>query len=198
MRVFLPLGLVLTGALSAPFLIVPASQAAAPAPARWAVNKAASKIGFRSSFGGETFAGHFARWDATIAFDPKNLAGSKVVATIETASARTGESSRDSALPTADWFASAKFPRASFVSKSFKSLGNGRYQASGDLTIRGVRRPVVLPFTLAITGNQARMSGSLKLNRTLFGVGQGQWASGDTVPTIVAVNITVVASRKPG
>lgn len=171
-------------------------EAAAPAPSRWVVNKAASKVGFRSSFAGGAFVGRFGRWDAAIDFDPNNLAASKVAAVIDMASARTGEESRDSALPTADWFHSAKFPRASFVSRSFKSLGKGRYQAIGDLTIRGVKRPVVLPFTLAITGNQAKMAGALKLDRTHFGVGQGQWSSGETVPTAVTVEIAITAARK--
>lgn len=196
MRFFLPIGLAglaLLGVFPAP---ITSAEAAAPAPARWTVDKAASRVGFRSSFAGGAFVGRFGRWDAAITFDPKNLAASKVAAVIDMASARTGEASRDSALPTADWFNTAKFPRATFVSRSFKSLGNGRYQAVGDLTIRGVKRSVVLPFTLAITGNQAKMQGALKLDRTHFGVGQGQWSSGETVPTAVTVEVAITASRK--
>ena len=190
------IGLAGLAALAAfPVTLAPV-QAAAPAPSRWIANKSASKVGFRSSFAGGAFTGRFERWDAAIHFDPKNLAASKVAAVIDMASARTGEASRDSALPTADWFNAAKFPRATFVSKSFKSVGNGRYQAIGDLSIRGVKRTVALPFTLAITGNQAKMQGTLKLDRTHFGVGQGQWSSGETVPTAVTVEIAITATRK--
>ena len=78
---------------------------------------------------------------------PKALATSKVVVSIDTISAATGDADRDQALPTADWLAAQAFPKASFVSTGFKDLGGGRYQASGDLTLRGVKKPIVLPFT---------------------------------------------------
>lgn len=190
------IGLAGLAALAAlPVTLAPV-EAAAPAPSRWIVNKPASKVGFRSSFAGGAFVGRFNRWDAAIDFDPNNLAASRVAAVIDMASAQTGEESRDAALPTADWFNAAKFPRATFVSKTFKSVGNGRYQAIGDLTIRGVKRTVALPFALAITGNQAKMQGVLKLDRTHFGIGQGQWSSGETVPTAVTVEIAITATRK--
>jgi polyisoprenoid-binding protein YceI len=55
---------------------------------------------------------------------------------------------------------------------------------------------VTLPFTLAITGNQARMNGQVVLNRSQFGVGQGQFAAGDTVPVEVTVVVAVNATRR--
>ena len=109
--------------------------------------------------------------------------------------AATGDADRDQALPTDDWFAAGKHPRATFVTRAFKDLGGGRYQAMGDLTIRGVSRPVVLPFTLVIAGDTARMNGQLALNRAAFGVGQGKWATGDMVDTQVAVTIALTAHR---
>ena len=74
-------------------------------------------------------------------------------------------------------------------------LGGGKYQASGDLTIRGVSKPVLLPFTLAISGDTARMNGSLVLNRTAFGIGQGQWKTGDVVASEVTVTVALTAHR---
>ncbi len=179
-------------------LTVLALAAAAPAlaaPPTWTVDKAASRLTFKSSFSGENFEGVFRRWDAQIQFDPKQLAASKAVVTIETGSASTGNSERDEAIPTGDWLNAAKFPRATFVTKGFKDLGGGRYQATGDLTIRGVTKAIVLPFTLAITGNQAKMTGSLSVNRSLFGVGQGQFSSAETVPFDVGVGISLTARK---
>ena len=165
------------------------------APSAWTVDKAASRLTFKSAFAGEDFEGAFRRWDAQIVFDPKQLAASKAVVTVETGSAATGNSERDEAMPSGDWFNVAKFPRATFATRSFKDLGGGRYQAIGDLTIRGVSKPVTLPFTLAITGDQAKMSGSVAVNRTLFGVGQGQFSSAETVPLNVTINISLAARR---
>jgi len=167
---------------------------AAPAP-NWAVDAANSKLGFRGAMNGDAFNGVFHRWSAQIAFDPKNLAGSKAVVSVDVASAVTGDADRDQAMPTADWFSAQTQPKATFVATAFKDLGGGKYQASGDLTIRGVKKPVVLPFTLAISGDTARMNGSLVLNRTAFGIGQGQWKTGDVVATEVTVTVALTARR---
>jgi polyisoprenoid-binding protein YceI len=173
---------------------LPTAALAAPAPA-WTVDKTASAVRFTSSMGGEGFSGAFRRWDAQIRFDPANLAGSSVTASIDTTSAATGNSDRDQALPTDDFFAAAKFPRATFTANGFKAVGPGRYQAVGQLTLRGVTKPLTLPFTLVITGAQAKMTASLALNRLAFGVGQGQWSKPDAIPNPVTVTIAIAAKR---
>lgn len=172
-----------------------ASQAVAASVPTWTVDAANSKLGFKGAFNGDAFNGVFHRWSAQIAFDPKNLAASKASVSVDVASAATGDADRDQAMPTADWFSAKTQPRASFVTSSFKDLGGGRYQAVGNLTLRGVTRPVVLPFTLAISGDTARMNGSVVLNRTAFGIGQGQWKTGEVVATEVSVNIALTAHR---
>lgn len=178
-------------ALAACLIAAPALAA----PPAWTVDKAASKLSFRSSFGGDAFEGTFRRWDAQIIFDPKQLAASKAVISIDMTSASTGDASRDEAIPSGDWFAAKQFPRATFTSTAFKSLGGNRYQAAGNLVIRGVSKPVVLPFTLDIAGAAAKMNGSLAVNRTLFGVGQGEFKSAETVPLNVAVNVALTARK---
>ena len=205
MRLSLRTALCLSAALSlgiAGMAVAADAKKAAPAPAAakagasaWTVDKANSKIRFRSAFSGTAFEGGFAKWDAQINFDPKNLAASKVVVTVDLASAGTGDSDRDSTLPSADWFNVAKFPRAVFTSTVIKDLGGGKYEADGSLSLKGVAKPVALPFTLAITGDTAKMSGQVVLKRNDFGVGQGQFAAADTVPFEVTVPVTVVAKR---
>lgn len=167
---------------------------AAPAPA-WTVDKAASKVAFASSFDGGAFSGSFRRWDAAIRFDPANLAGSSVTATFDMTSAVTGDASRDGALPQDDWFAAGRFPKATFTAKTFKALGGDRYQAIGDLTLRGVTKPLTLPFTLVITGGVAKMNANVGLNRLAFGVGQNEWKTTEVVPGTVTVNISLTAKR---
>ena len=128
-------------------LMAPSAMAAA---ATWTVDKAASRLTFKSAFSGESFDAAFKRWDAQITFDPKALAASKVVVTVDTGSAATGNAERDEALPSADWLSVMRFPRATFVTRSFKDLGGGRYQAIGDLTLRGVSKPLVLHVGAAL------------------------------------------------
>lgn len=168
--------------------------AAAPAPA-WTVDKAASRIGFSSSFGGTAFTGGFRTWDAQIRFDPNNLAGSSAVVSIDTASVATGDADRDKTLPDVPWFASSQYAKAVFRAQTFKALGGGRYQAIGTLTLRGVTKPLTLPFTLNIAGANARMTATLGLNRLAFGVGQGEWAKTEVIPATVNLTISLVAHR---
>lgn len=167
---------------------------AAPAPA-WTVDKAASKIAFSSSFGGQPFNGGFARWEAQIRFDPNNLAGSSAVVSIDTASAFSGDKDRDAALKEPNWFSAKAFPKATYRTTGFKALGGGKYQATGTLTLRGQSKPLTLPFTLVITGIQAKMTARLTVNRLAFGVGQNEWKKTDVIPDPVTVNIALTAKR---
>lgn len=184
----------LAAAIALAFTVAAAPALAAPAAA-WTVDKAASKVGFASTFDGTAFTGSFRRWDAAIRFDPANLAGSSVTATFDMTSAATGEAERDKALPEADWFNAKAFPKATFTATSFKALGGGKYTAAGNLTIRGISKPLTLPFTLVITGDTAKMTSSVGINRLAFGVGQGDWKTTEVVPGTVTVNINLTARR---
>jgi polyisoprenoid-binding protein YceI len=175
-------------------VLIAAPAFAVTAPA-WTIDRTKSQVAFAASMNGQAINGRFRRFDARVAFDPTNLAGSRVTAVIDIASATTGDTSRDQSLPTPDWFNIKAFPRATFMSKAFKSLGGNRYQAAGTLTIRGVARPVVLPFQLVTNGTVAQMRGTLTIDRRLFGVGQGQFASADTVAAAVKVNIALIAHK---
>ena len=176
-------------------LAAAAGAAHAATPAKWTVDMAASRLGFRTAFAGQVVQGAFRRWDADVVFDPKALAQSKATVTVQVASAATGDPSKDQALPTADWFNVSRFPRATFATTAIKDLGGGRYQAAGTLSLRGVSRPVVLPFTLTITGDRARMTGSTVVNRSAFGVGQGQFKGADTVPLDVVIEVSLTAHK---
>lgn len=188
-------GLVFCAALT--ILELGGVPAASAEVAAWIVDKQSSKIEFASKFTNVAFRGTFKNWDAQIAFDPTALSASKVSVSIDMGSATTGDRTRDEALPTADWFDIMTFPRARFVTTRFKDLGGGRYEATADLTLRGVTKQVVLPFTLAITGDKAAMTGTLTLRRNLFGVGSGSFAEAETVPYEVGVFVTVNARRAP-
>ena len=123
---------------------------------------------------------------------------SDVAATIDVTSAATGNGDRDAELPDQDWFWTSHFPRATFVAHGFQAgWAPAATSAAGVLTIRGVAKPLSLPFTLAINGAAAHMTGEVALNRLAFGVGQGEWAATDTVPADVTVNVDLTAHRAP-
>jgi polyisoprenoid-binding protein YceI len=182
-------------ALALAALTLSAGVAAAQEAPKWTVDPARSHLLVEATAEGQAFEGHFQRWDADIHFDPKALGASKVVVSVETASFASGDDQRDSSAQSEDWFASAMFPKATFTTKSFKDLGGGKYEADGDLTIRGMTQPVALPFTLDINGDEAKLDGETKIDRSAFGVGQGENGSSDTVPFDVTVKVDLVATR---
>jgi polyisoprenoid-binding protein YceI len=170
--------------------------AGAAGAATWVVDHAHSRLGFKGVVEGEAFDGAFRTWDAQISFDPKALATSHVTVTVDVASAVTGNKDRDETLPTDDWFAVKRFPRAVFTANRIIDRGGGHYEAQGDLVLKGVRRPVSLPFTLAISGKTAKMTGTAALDRTAFNVGSGKWSTPDEVAKAVTVVVDLTAQAR--
>lgn len=180
-----------SGLALAGFLLASASAQAAT----WTIDPAQSHLGFSGSQSGTPFSGQFGRFSGTIVFDTGNPGAGHADITITTASAKTGDPQKDGALPGSDWFATDKFPTATFTAKSFKAIGAGVYEADGTLTIRGISKPLALPFTLAIAGDTAKAAGHVDLTRTEFGVGQGSWSSGQYVALKVGVTFAVTAKK---
>lgn len=172
--------------------------AATPAfAAEWTVDPAKSAIKFSGVQVGAPFTGRFERFDAKIDFDPAKPEGGHAVVLVDLASAKTGDVQRDEALPQKDWFDVKSANQARFEATRFADKGHGDYEAVGTLTLRGVSRPLTLPFHLALDKGQAHATGHVALVRTDFGVGQGAWASGQWVALEVGVDIDLVASE-PG
>ncbi len=91
--------------------------------------------------------GTFKDWDGSFSFDAKNPEASKIDVTLKTTSVDTNHAERDKHIRTADFLDVAKFPEAKFVSTSVKSTGEGKADVTGDLTLHGVTKPVVIKAT---------------------------------------------------
>ena len=164
----------------------------------WTIDPAHSIIGFSGTQTGNTFTGHFGKFDGTVSLDPAHPEDGHATITINIASATTADRQRDSAMPRSDWFNVASFPTATFEARSFRAKGGNAYEAVGTLTIRGVSRPETLPFTLDINGPTAHAKGHLDLIRSAFGIGQGPWATGQWVALQVGVTIDITANQTSG
>lgn len=172
------------------------AAAAAPAgAAEWVVDGDMSRLGFVGTQTGSRFEGAFDRFEADITFDPDNLDAGAVTVVIAVDSFATGNGQRDEIAKSAEWFNVAEYPEARFATTGFRRVGEGRYEADADLTMRGVTRPVVLPFTLEIDGDTARMHGELTVDRVDYGIGQGQWEAGDAVGREVTIVVDLTAVR---
>ena len=162
---------------------------------QWRVDPEASRLAFSATQMGGAFEGTFRRFDADIRFDPDDLAASRVVVTVHMGSVDTRMADRDAQIRGPGFFDVARYPTARFATTGFAAAGDGRYVARAELTIRDVTRPVELPFTLAIDGATATVTGSLSLMRLDHGVGQGEWQDTKTVGNEVVVTVALRATR---
>jgi polyisoprenoid-binding protein YceI len=88
--------------------------------------------------------GTFTKATGKLVYDKANPEKSSAEATIDAASISTNEPQRDTHLKSADFFDAAQFPTLSFKSTSVVSSGSGELKVNGDLTIKGVTKPVTL------------------------------------------------------
>ncbi|SNT09710.1 Cytochrome b561 [Sphingomonas laterariae] len=162
---------------------------------RWAISPG-GRLGFTASFTGSPVAGRFTRWDADIRFSSDALDRSDITVRVDMASADTEDASRDETLRGDAFFATGAHARATFRSTRITARGPGRYRASGFLTIKGVRKPMAVDFTLAIQGDRATVSGGGAIDRGDFGIGTGEWEATDRIAGTVAVDFAFTAIRK--
>ena len=156
----------------------------------WAQQKlvpAQSSVAFTARQMGVPLQGHFSQFDAQIAFDPAQLASSKIAFTVNTGSATLGSRETDAELPKAEWFHTARFPQATFQSSSIKALGGGKFEVTGKLSIKGQAHDVVVPVTLVQTGPTTLASGTMVLKRLAYKIGDGEWADTSLVADDVQV-----------
>jgi cytochrome b561 len=163
----------------------------------WVADLANSRIEFSGTHAGRIFKGVFEKWSAEIAFDPADPSKSDVTATVKTASAKTGDLMYDGTLPQAEWLDPKGFPEALFKTKLIRLKAPGQYEAESELTLKGHAVELVLPFNLIISGDQAQMTGAVKLDRSKFDIGQKSDAKAEWVGNDINVTLTLRAQKKP-
>lgn len=179
-------------ALAAGWLAAPASAATA-----WSVDPGASRIGFTATLAGGEFDGRFGDFTADIAFDPADAPGRSFRVVIRTGSAATGDESRDQALVGPDFFATSKWPDATYAADRYTAAGPGRWIAHGRLTLRGVTRDEDVEFTFKPgAGDTAVLAGGTTVRRLDFGVGQGDWRDTSVLGNDVRISFSLLLHRK--
>lgn len=162
----------------------------------WTLDNSHSEIGFTVRHAGiSKVRGQFKDADATLDL-AENVADSKVNATIKTASFDSGDANRDGHVRGEDFFDVEKFPEISFVSNAIVAKGDA-YELQGDLTIKGVTRPVALETELngvavdPFGNTRAGLTAETTISRKDFGL---TWnavleAGGVLVSDKVAINL---------
>src|SRR6202008_4359731 len=121
--------------------------------------------------------GQFTKISGVLVLDTAGLTKSRVEASIEAATINTRDPQRDGHLKSADFFDVEKFPTLTFKSLSVQQLAPGELAVTGDLTIRGARRAVILdvegpsePRKDPWGNTRIGLSASTKINRKDFGL----------------------------
>lgn len=113
--------------------------------ATWTIDPDHSEVGFKvRHLMVSNVKGHFATFSGTVDINDADLSKSRVTVAINPASISTGVQKRDDHLRSPDFLDVAKFPAMGFVSKKVVRSGKDRLKVTGDLTIHGVTREVVL------------------------------------------------------
>ena len=108
--------------------------------------------------------------------------------------ALTGTADVDDALRSADYFNPGQFPTAQYVAKGAEPAGNGKYVLNGRLTLKGVTKPVAVPFSIDIKSGTADVTAETKINRLDFGIGP-QSVAGLDIDKDVKLTISLKAVR---
>jgi len=187
-------------------IAVPAVHAAS---ATYTIDKSHSEVSFKVRHFFTKVPGRFNDFAGTITYDDKNLATSAVDVTIQTASIFTNNDRRDNHLRSDDFFAADKFPTITFKSTKITPGDGGKFKIAGDLTMRGVTKPVTLDAEAlgmgAVTaggnsmGTRAGFTAATTINRKDWGVSWNKVLdNGSTMlDDNVAIELNVEAVQQP-
>jgi polyisoprenoid-binding protein YceI len=187
-------------------LIVSLAALGLLAPARaavetYAIDPVHSSVGFSIRHVFSKIPGSFTKFSGTLVLDRADLEKSTVEAVIEIKSLDTRSAKRDSDVQGPDYFDTAKHPSITFKSTAWKKTGADTYDVTGDLTIKGVTKQVVLQAKLLGFGPGlmgAYVSGwevTTTLKRHDFGVNGPAWL-GTAIGEEVAVTIGIESDLK--
>jgi polyisoprenoid-binding protein YceI len=137
---------------------------------------------------GITVDGTLSGVSASIQFDENDLANASLYASIKVSTINTGIDKRDEHLRGKEYFDAAKYPKIEMRSTAISKSGTG-YNGAFDVTIKGKTKNITMPFTFKNNGSTGTFSGTLKLDRLDFGVGESSFVLSDDVKVKITLNV---------
>jgi polyisoprenoid-binding protein YceI len=154
-----------------------ASGSVIAAPAHYTLDPNHTQVHFSwSHFGFSHPAGRFDRFTGDFNFDPVDPTRSTVTVTIPVDSMDTGVAKLDEHLKGPEFFDAARYPDAVFKSRRVERSGDHALKVTGDLTLHGVTKPVVLDVTINKVGTHpmggaaAGFDATTTISRSAFGI----------------------------
>jgi polyisoprenoid-binding protein YceI len=160
----------------------------------WSVNPQRSEVIFEASGSNYNTQGIFKSYKTEIEFDPEMPEEASVHVMLDMRSVSTGVDDADTTLLSEQFFDPGRYPTAEFAARGAKPDGDGKYILNGRLTLKGVRKPVSLLFSIDIAGGTAAIKGQTTINRLDFGVGP-ESVAGLAADKAVKLTIDLTAMR---
>jgi polyisoprenoid-binding protein YceI len=163
-------------------------------------NHSSSQFSVRH-LGISTVHGVFQKTTGTVSYDPADPSKTQIDATIDVSSVDTRVQRRDDDLRSPHFFDAAKYPTITFKSKRTEAAGPGKLKVTGDLTIHGVTKEVVLDVdgpsapVNAMGGVRVGAEATTKVNRQDFGISGAPGIVGDEVSITLDVELTHPAAK---
>lgn len=137
----------------------------------------------------------FKKFAATIDYDAAKPELAKASVEIDTASLDVGEAEMNKEVAKKDWFNSAQYPKATFVSSSIKPAGAGKMMVNGKLSIKGKSTDVSFPLTVKTEAGKQVFEGALPIKRLTYNIGEGEWKDTSMVADEVVIKFRVAAGQ---
>jgi polyisoprenoid-binding protein YceI len=185
------------------FLLLSLSAICGAQTKTWQIdpNHTAAQFAVRH-LGISTVRGVFEKTTGTVTYDPADPAQTSIDATIDASSLNTRVKMRDDDLRSPHFFDVAKYPTIAFKSTHAEAAGAGKLKITGDLTIHGVTKQVVLDVdgpTEAIHDPMGKVrigaSATTKINRNDFGVSAMPGGIGDEIQIQIDTELTPSAAK---
>jgi len=136
----------------------------------------------------------FKKFSAGIDYDAGKPELARASVDIDTASLDLGEAEMNKEVAKKDWFNSAQYPKASFVSSSIKPAGAGKLNVAGKLSIKGKSADVSFPLLVKLEAGKHVFEGALPIRRLAFNIGEGEWKDTGMVADDVIIKFRVSAA----
>ncbi len=136
----------------------------------------------------------FKQFSAQIDYDAARPAASKATVEIQTATLDMGDPEYDKEITKKEWFNTAQFPKASFVSSAIAPAGAGKLNVTGKLTIKGRSANVSFPLSVKLEAGKQVFEGQLPIKRLAFNIGEDEWKDTSMVADEVVIKFRVVAA----
>jgi polyisoprenoid-binding protein YceI len=137
----------------------------------------------------------FKKFSIMIDYNAAKPDASKATVEIDTASLDLGDPDMNKEVAKKDWFNSAQFPKASFVSSAIAKAGPGKLTVTGKLSIKGKTVDVTFPLSVKTEGKTQVFDGSLPIKRLAFNIGEGEWKDTSMVADDVTIKFHVTAAQ---